>query len=111
MPELVKMLVRHAMIGFGIAAIFVAGLLLSDMGGVGTLMANSDSGLLAGFMLFFFLGLTFGSAQMGFAIMSRDWDDDGKGHRRRARRPLLLPAMLAPVRVKARARPARSTYA
>ena len=44
MPFLIRMLINHALIGFDIAAIFVAGLAWSDMGGIGTLILISESG-------------------------------------------------------------------
>lgn len=100
MPPLIQFLLRHALIGFGIAAIFVGGLMWSDMGGIGTLIANSEAGWLALFMLTFFLGLTFGSAQMGFAVMSGDWDGEDSG-RRGTRQPVRPRSLkLAPIRVR-----------
>ncbi|MGB0085360.1 MAG: hypothetical protein WBP94_08330 [Rhodomicrobiaceae bacterium] len=96
MPELIKLLLRNAAIGFGIAAIFVTLLLLSDTGGVGTLVANSDMGVLAVFMLTFFTGLTFGSVQMGFAVMTAHKQDDGRGRGKRL--PRIRWARTAPVR-------------
>lgn len=100
MPVLVRMLINHALIGFGIAAIFVAGLIWFDMGGLGTLILSSDSGWLALFMLTFFLGLTFGSAQMGFAIMSGDWDGKDSGRRGKRQRVQLHSLKLAAVKVR-----------
>jgi hypothetical protein len=99
MPPLIRFLLRHALIGFGIAAIFVTGLVGADMGGIGTLIVNSEAGWLALFMLTFFLGLTFGSAQMGFAVMSADWDDEDSGRRGRRQRPQAYSLKLAPIRV------------
>ncbi|MGF1621337.1 MAG: hypothetical protein ACFCUR_12060 [Rhodomicrobiaceae bacterium] len=100
MPPLIRFLLRHALIGFGIAAIFVAGLMLSDMGGIGTLIANAEAGWLALLMLTFFLGLTFGSAQMGFAVMSGDLHggDNGRGGKRQPVRP--YPLKLLPVKIR-----------
>ncbi len=98
MPDLIKLLLRNAAIGFGAAAIFVALLLLTDTGGVGTLVANSDMGAVAVFMLTFFTGLTFGSAQMGFAVMSAHRQDDRGGRGKRLLRT--RPARAMPVRVK-----------
>ncbi len=100
MPELIRLLLRNAALGFAIAALFVALLLISDMGGVGTLVANSDMGLVAVFMLTFFVGLTFASAQMGFAVMSGDWkgDNEDRGRRRLVR----VERKLLPVRIALR---------
>jgi len=102
MPELIKIILRNAAIGFGIAAIFVTALLISDTGGVGTLVANSESGLLAVALLTFFTGLTFGSAQIGFVIMSGDWSDKDKGRGQRLK--LAPPPLLRPVPVPAKIR-------
>ena len=44
--------------------------MLLDVAGLRTLMFNSDTPFLALFILTFFMGLTFGSVQMGIAIMS-----------------------------------------
>lgn len=85
MPDLIKLLLRNAALGFLIAAIFVGVLLWTDIGGVGTLVANSDMALVAVFMLTFFVGLTFGSIQMGIAIMSGDWKAEGAGRKRKTR--------------------------
>lgn len=85
MPDLIKLLLRNATLGFLIAAIFVAMLLWTDMGGIGTLVANSDMALVAVFMLICFHGLTFGSIQMGIAVMSGDWKAEGTGRKRKVR--------------------------
>lgn len=85
MPDLIKLLLRNAAFGFLIAAIFVGVLLWTDMGGIGTLVANSDAALVAVFMLTFFQGLTFGSIQMGIAVMSGDWKAEGSGRKRKTR--------------------------
>ncbi len=69
MPPLILMLMRHAAVGFGIAALFVALLLAFDVGRLRLLITTSETGALALALLTFFLGLTFGSVQMGFAVM------------------------------------------
>jgi hypothetical protein len=69
MPDLIKLLIRNAAIGFAGAAAFVALLLLTDTNGLGTLISQSESGLIATGMLIVFLGLTFASLQMGAAVM------------------------------------------
>lgn len=83
MPVLVKFMLRHALIGYAVAIVFVAGLLALDMGGLATLVSTSQFGVLAVALLTFFTGLTFGSLQMGMAIMSlkEEPEDDGPtGH-------------------------------
>lgn len=69
MPDLIKLLIRNAAIGFGGAVVFVALLLATDTNGLGTLIARSESGVIAAAMLTFFLGLTFAGLQMGWAVM------------------------------------------
>ena len=74
-------LLRHTIIGFMLAALFVAALLVFDLGGIGTLALSSDVGVLAVVLLTFFMGLSFASAQTAFAIMmaSRRDDDEQPG--------------------------------
>ena len=80
MPKLVAFLFRHAMVGFALAAAFVGLLLLGDVGGLVSLAVRDSAGVLAIGILTFFVGLTFSSAQMGFAVMlARDSDDDDEG--------------------------------
>ncbi len=98
MPDLIKLLIRNAAIGFGVAIVFVACIMLFDIGSVGTLVYSSDTGFVALFMLTFFMGLTFGSAQMGFAVMlsGAEKDRPGGGGKRRGRQHLDF----APIRVR-----------
>lgn len=70
MPMLVKFMLRHALIGGGAAIVFVAAILALDVGGLATLIGTSSFGILAVALLTFFMGLTFGSLQMAFAVMS-----------------------------------------
>ncbi|SIS67444.1 hypothetical protein SAMN05421759_102263 [Roseivivax lentus] len=82
MPSLVKFYIRHALIGFAISAVFVAGLIWQDVMGLGHLMTRNADGILAAGMLWFFLGTIFGGAQTGIALFlmhedeDRDDDDD-----------------------------------
>lgn len=69
LPLLVRFLIRHAVIGFCIAILFVGLLLSFNIGGIATLIFASSSAVLALFILTFSLGLTFSSVQMGFAVM------------------------------------------
>ncbi len=81
--QIVRFFVAHALIGYGIAAVFVAILLWFDVAGLGTLVWNSDVGWLAVLMLVLFLGQSFAGLQIGFAVWftARDPadedDDDG----------------------------------
>ena len=97
MPYLVRFLLGHAAIGIAVAVVTVAGIVVFDIAGLGTLAAGSEDGLLALFLLTFFLGLTFGSAQMGFAVM-RHKPSAGEGG---LRAPLLSFGRPAAVPVRA----------
>ena len=63
-------LLRHfalqAAIGFGIAGLFIAALLLADPGGVGTLLRTQATDALA--LLWLFTGLTFGGVQFAASV-------------------------------------------
>lgn len=69
LPPPFRFLLRHAAIGFGLAALTTLGLLWADPGGLGTLLLNADGHPWPTLLLWFFLGLTFGSVQIGAAIM------------------------------------------
>ena len=103
MPVLIRFLLRHAAIGIAVAAVFVGVLAAFDVFHLGALMRGSPDGLLALAVLTGALGITFGSVQMGFAVMLMGEDDEPpKG--RRARLTALKPI---PVRVGARTRTRR----
>lgn len=72
MPGLVKFLLRHAAFGFAMGAVFSAAVLYFDIAGIGTLIITAEPGIavLAAALQTFFLGLTFGSVQMGIALMT-----------------------------------------
>ena len=84
MPHLVRFLMRHALIGFALAILFVGALLAFDVARLGSLVRASSTGGLAALILVFSVGVTFSSVQMGFAVMllaSRD-EEPGSGRRR-----------------------------
>ncbi len=76
MPELVRFLVKHAVIGMGLGAAFVIALLYFDVGKLRTLIMGSPSGWIAAALLVVFVGSTFAAAQMGMAVMTQPKDDD-----------------------------------
>jgi len=101
MPHMVRFLLRHAIIGFAVAAVFVAALVLLDVARLGSLAHTSADGPFALALLVFALGLTFASVQMGFAVMllPRAGDDHpGLGQQ-------LRPLDLKPVLLAVRTRP------
>jgi hypothetical protein len=99
MPDLIKMYIRHSIIGFVLSAVFVAMLLYFNVVNLWHLVTHTDVGLLAVFLLWLFNGIVFAGVQFGIAIMlmkSDDEDDDDDDHRGR-------PVGLTPVRVPATA--------
>jgi hypothetical protein len=99
LPTLVRFVVRHAAIGFGIAAVFVGALLLADPGGAGSLLLTAADHWWPAVALWFFIGLTFGAVQIGAATMLLA--EAGQ----RPSRGIRAPASLEPVPVRIRARP------
>jgi hypothetical protein len=89
MPELLRFLLRNALIGFAAAAGLVGILALADIGRLGIVLRASDVGLLASALLVYFLGLTFAGVQVGFALMlgHATPDDDGRLSRPGRRSP------------------------
>lgn len=69
LPILVRFLLSHAAIGFGIAAIATTAFVLADPGGAGGILLTAAGHWWPVVVLWFFLGLTFGSAQIGAATM------------------------------------------
>jgi len=68
---LARFMVLHGAIGFGLAGLFVLAVLLGDPSGLGTLLHPARAGLLPLALLWGFTGLTFGSVQIGVAVMLR----------------------------------------
>ena len=96
-PDLMRLYLRHCAVGFVLSAVFVALILWFDIARLGSLVAGSDIGWLAVFLLWFFNGTVFGSVQFAIMIMldADDDDDEPRGGR------------MIPVRVAAPARAAR----
>lgn len=69
LPILVRFLLSHALIGFGISAVFTAAFVLADPNGAGGILLNAAGHWWPVVVLWFFLGLTFGSVQIGAATM------------------------------------------
>ena len=100
MPELVKLYIRQVLIGFGLAAVFVAVLLWADVARLRSLIMATQGGWIALCLLFFFNGLVFAGVQFAIRIMQmaepEDKSDGG------LRDSLLVPdAEPVPVRVAA----------
>ena len=103
MPDHIRFILRHAAYGFVIALAFVAMLLAFDVGGLWHLVTHTAEGPIAVAMLVVFCTITFGSAQIGYRIMTLgDRDDRDEGGRRDA-----IPtrdAIPVPVRTEPRRR-------
>jgi len=69
MPKLVRLYIRHTLIGFAIAAAFVAALLAFDIANLWHLVTHSDVGVMAVALLVIFNGIVFSGVQFGIAIM------------------------------------------
>ncbi len=97
MPPLVRLYIQSIGFGFGISAVFTAGLMWFDVAGIGHLVLGSDIGWVAAGMLIVFNGIVFSAVQFAFRIMGMAEDDEGptKGHG--AREPVLVPV---PVRMR-----------
>ena len=79
MADLMRFLLRHSIVGFSAATLFVAGLCVLDLNGFGGLLARSDLAPMIYLLPIAALGLTFSSAQMGIVLML-GWDTpDNRG--------------------------------
>lgn len=101
-PVAIRFMVLHGLVGFGLSTLFVGAVLWADPGGVGRLILK-HGGLPVIAMLWFFSGLTFGSVQIGAAVMLQDGRDEGRGRGRRFR----LPRAMTPAPAAVPVRPGR----
>ena len=76
MPQLVKFYIRHVVIGFAVAALFVAGLLWFNVANLRHLILTSDIGLMAVLALWVLNGIVFAGVQFAIAVMHMAKDDD-----------------------------------
>lgn len=84
MTDLLRFLLRHAVLGMAIGIAFTAALLVFDIGHLRTLTAGDPAGTGVRLLLAFFIGSTFASLQMGIAVMlapprGEDARDPGSG--------------------------------
>ena len=80
MPKLIRMYIVNVLIGFAIAAAFVAMLLYFNVANLWHLVSHSDKGWLAVLILWISNGIIFAGVQFGIAVMRmKDDDDDGPG--------------------------------
>jgi hypothetical protein len=102
LPQPLRFLARHAALGFGAAAIFVGGLLLTDPGNAGTLLLTAADHWWPAALLWGLTGSTFAGAQIGIAIMQQGAPPPRPPGGSRA--PAGLVPVPVPVRVRARRR-------
>jgi hypothetical protein len=88
-----RFLAWHAALGYGAAALFVGGLLLTDPGEAGTLLLTAADHWWPAALLWGLTGSTFAGAQIGIAIMQQAGSPRPPGGSR-------APAGLVPVRLK-----------
>mgnify|MGYP001026939217 CR=1 FL=1 len=85
MPDHIRFILRHAAIGFGLAVAFVGMLCAFNVAGLWHLVTHTAEGPIALAVLVVLCGITFGSAQVGYKIMTlgddHDDDDDTTGRR------------------------------
>lgn len=77
MPKLIKLYIKHVMIGFAISALFLAAMIWLDIANLRHLLLGTPSGWLAAFMIFMFQGSIFAGVQFGIAVMGMAEKDDG----------------------------------
>ncbi len=70
MPKLVRLYIRHVLIGFAIAGAFVAMLLWFNVMNMWHLVSTSDIGVLAVIVLWFAHGVVFAGVQFAIAVMA-----------------------------------------
>lgn len=70
LPHIILVLWTQTLLGFAIAALFLAGLLAFDVGGLWRLVSTVPGGFLAAFLFWMLNGSVFAAAQFGIAIMT-----------------------------------------
>lgn len=101
MPSHIRFLLKHAALGGAAGVLFVGLLLAFDIVGLRHLVMNTSEGFIALAVMTVFFVITFGSVQMGRAIMSlgRDETPPSGGHR-------APEGQLIPIRVERAPHPA-----
>lgn len=101
MPAHIRFILRHAAYGLIIALAFVAMLLAFNVGNLWHLVTHTAEGPIAVVMLVVFCTITFGSAQIGYKIMTMGAeDDDDRGGKRDA--VFTLDPVAVPIRADER---------
>lgn len=74
MPEPILFVLKHSMIGFAVAAVFVGLLVYLDVNGLYTMLAKEEMWLVAVLVLWFGIGSVFGALQVAYAVMDQAED-------------------------------------
>ncbi|WP_149541361.1 hypothetical protein [Siccirubricoccus phaeus] len=76
-----RFMLRHAAIGYGLATLFLAALLLADPGGVAGVLRQAAGHPWPLLLLWYFCGLTFAGIQIGAAVMllAERPEEEGRG--------------------------------
>lgn len=96
MPKLIRLYIRNVVIGWVIAAIFVAMLIGFDIAHLRHLVLETQYGWLAGLILWVSNAVVFAGVQFAIAVMRMAENDDGpRGGKRqpvRLDQPAMVPA-------------------
>jgi hypothetical protein len=94
MPQLIRLYIVNAAIGFALSAAFLALLMWQDVAGLGRLILGSEVGLVAGAMMVVFNGIVFAGVQFAIAVMRMaEPNDPPSGGMRDHLTPVPVPAV------------------
>ena len=82
MPELIRLYIRNVLIGWALAAVFVAMLVGFNIANLGHLVMETQGGWLAAGMLWAANAVVFGGVQFAIAVMRLADDDAPRGGNR-----------------------------
>ena len=94
MPKLVRLYIRHCLIGYGLSALFVGLIFWFNIGNLWHLVSTSDVGLMATVVFVILNGTVFAGVQFAFAVMSmaeKPQDKGGNGPGLVAADPVVVP--------------------
>lgn len=74
-PRLVRFLAQHMAFGIALGAAFASLLIMTDAGGLRTVLDRVSEPFIALLLLYVMCALTFGSVAMGVGIMSLPWGE------------------------------------
>lgn len=83
LPRIVRLYIFHCIIGFAIAGVFTAYVLIANVANIGHLVTTVDGGIIAAVVFFVLNGIVLAGVQTGIVIMSlgvEEDDDMGGGH-------------------------------